>query len=77
MSKEQMEIVEQARALPSHALPGASLTEALVNLAERYVKQRTGLKNCTSVAEGIGRQNQMNLSKGGRLLRQTEGGAVL
>ncbi|MBK7960342.1 MAG: HNH endonuclease [Bdellovibrionales bacterium] len=44
LSKKQMEIVERAKALLSHALPGATLAEVIVNLAERYVRTRVGAK---------------------------------
>ena len=45
LSKEQMEVVERAKALLSHALPGASLAEVIVSLAERYVKTRIETKS--------------------------------
>ncbi|MBK7963669.1 MAG: HNH endonuclease [Bdellovibrionales bacterium] len=45
LSKEQMEIVERAKTLLSHALPGATLAEVIVNLAERYVRTRVGAKS--------------------------------
>ncbi|MBK7963685.1 MAG: HNH endonuclease [Bdellovibrionales bacterium] len=44
LSKEQMEIVERAKALLSHALPGATLAEVIVSLAERYVRTRVETK---------------------------------
>jgi hypothetical protein len=43
-SKEQMETLTRAKELLCHALPGATLTEVIASLAERYVKQRTGVK---------------------------------
>jgi hypothetical protein len=43
-SKQQMETLTRAKELLSHALPGATLTEVIASLAERYVKQRTGVK---------------------------------
>jgi hypothetical protein len=43
-SKEQMETLTRAKELLSHALPGATLTEVIASLAERYVKQRTAVK---------------------------------
>lgn len=59
--------MERAKALLSHTLPGATLVESIVSLAERYVKTRVGAKskaNCkaktrahqssTSAAEGTG-----------------------
>ncbi|MBK7962045.1 MAG: DUF222 domain-containing protein [Bdellovibrionales bacterium] len=45
LSKEQMEVVERAKALLSHALPGATLAEVIVDLAERYVRTRVGAKS--------------------------------
>ncbi|MBK7963781.1 MAG: HNH endonuclease [Bdellovibrionales bacterium] len=45
LSKEQIEIVERAKALLSHALPGATLAEVIVSLAERYVRTRVGAKS--------------------------------
>ncbi|MBL7669227.1 MAG: HNH endonuclease [Bdellovibrionaceae bacterium] len=45
LSKEQMEIVERAKTLLSHALPGATLAEVIVDLAERYVRTRVGAKS--------------------------------
>ncbi len=42
LSKEQMEVLEQAKALLAHALPGGNLVDVIVHLAERYVKQRKG-----------------------------------
>ncbi|MBK7961328.1 MAG: HNH endonuclease [Bdellovibrionales bacterium] len=47
LSKEQMEIVERAKALLSHALPCATLAEVIVSLAERYIKTRTETKTKT------------------------------
>jgi hypothetical protein len=44
-SKEQMELLNRAGELLSHALPGAALAEVIASLAERYVKQRTGGKS--------------------------------
>ncbi|MBK7963541.1 MAG: hypothetical protein IPK04_21500 [Bdellovibrionales bacterium] len=42
LSKEQMEILNRAKELLSHALPGATFAEVITSLAQRYVKQRTG-----------------------------------
>ncbi|MBL7669575.1 MAG: HNH endonuclease [Bdellovibrionaceae bacterium] len=47
LSKGQMEIVERAKALLSHALPGATLAEVIVSLAERYVRTRVETKSET------------------------------
>ncbi len=40
-----MELLNAARALLSHAHPGATLAEVIASLAERYVKQKTGGKS--------------------------------
>ena len=44
LSKEQIEILNQAKELLSHALPGATFAEVITNLAQRYVKQRTAVR---------------------------------
>ncbi len=44
LSKEQMEILDRAKELLSHALPGATFAEVITSLAQRYVKQQTGVK---------------------------------
>jgi 5-methylcytosine-specific restriction endonuclease McrA len=43
LSKEQMETLDRAKELLSHALPGATFAEVITSLAQRYVKQRTGV----------------------------------
>ncbi|MBL7670817.1 MAG: HNH endonuclease [Bdellovibrionaceae bacterium] len=63
LSKEQMEIVERAKALLSHALPCATLAEVIVSLAERYIKVRTKAKTKTkseseSESDGKNKTNQ-------------------
>jgi hypothetical protein len=47
LSKEQMEVLEQAKALLAHALSGGNLVDVIVHLAERYVKQRKGTSTAT------------------------------
>jgi hypothetical protein len=56
-SKQQMETLTRAKELLSHALPGATLTEVIASLAERYVKQRTGVKT-PAKQKGLSSQSQ-------------------
>lgn len=42
LSEEQMEVLDQAKALLSHALSGGNLVDVIVHLAGRYIKSRTG-----------------------------------
>lgn len=42
LSQGQMQVLERAKALLSHAVPGGNLVDVIVHLSERYVKQRTG-----------------------------------
>ncbi|MBK7960318.1 MAG: DUF222 domain-containing protein [Bdellovibrionales bacterium] len=67
LNKEQMEVVERAKALLSHARPGATLAEIIVSLAERYIKTRVETKSkakvrtdqgSSSAAEGTGGQRR-------------------
>jgi hypothetical protein len=67
LNKEQMEVVERAKALLSHARPGATLAEIIVSLAERYIKTRVETKSkakvrtdqgSSSAAEGTGSQRR-------------------
>jgi ribosomal protein L12E/L44/L45/RPP1/RPP2 len=57
LSKDQMEVLEQAKALLAHALSGGNLVDVIVHLAERYVKQRKGTSSAT-VAHASPQQDQ-------------------
>ncbi|MBK7962390.1 MAG: hypothetical protein IPK04_15115 [Bdellovibrionales bacterium] len=58
-----METLDRAKELLSHALPGATFAEVITSLAQRYVKQRTGVN--TSVKKHKSRPQRGVKFRGG------------